>query len=98
MPALRFSHPYAQLGTQFYIRVIVKWPLPVHPELPARVQFPVMELPATVPFSISVLPPGDPDCTFIPNDPDMLPLKFPLRVNDPVAVSPFTKHGELVEK
>ena len=76
----------------------MKWPLPVQPELPIRVQFPVMEFPATVPFIVSVLPPGDPDWTFMPNAPDALPLKFPLSVNDPVAVSPDTKHGELVEK
>jgi hypothetical protein len=42
-----------------------------------------MALPVTVPLSTNVLPPGEPDCTFIPNDPDMFPLKSPLSVNDP---------------
>ena len=86
------------LGTQSYIRVIVKCPLPVQPELPASVQFPVIEFPETVPLIVRVLPLGDPDCTFMPNAPDTLPLKFPLSANEPVAVSPDTKHGEVLEK
>lgn len=61
------------------------------------VQFPVIAFPAMVPVSVSVLPPGDPDLTFIPNVPETFPLKFPLKVNAPDAVSPLTKHGELVE-
>jgi hypothetical protein len=58
----------------------------------------VIAFPVIVPFIVSVFPPGDPDTTFIPYDPDTFPLKFPLNENEPVAVSPFTKHGELVEK
>ena len=76
---------------------MVKCPLPVHPELPISVQFPEIEFPVIVPFMVRVLPPGDPDFTFIPNVPETFPLKFPLSENAPVAVSPLTKHGELVE-
>jgi hypothetical protein len=84
--------------TRYYILVIVKCPAPVQPELPVRFQFPVIELPVTVPLIVSVFPPGDPDFTVIPNAPETLPLKFPPSVNEPVAVSPVTKHGEFVEK
>ena len=80
-----------------YILLIVKCPLPVHPELPMSVQFPVIAFPVIVPVRVSVLPPGDPDFTFIPKVPETLPLKFPPNVNAPVALSPLTKHGELVE-
>jgi len=56
----------------------------VQPELPTTVQFPVIAFPVIVPFIVSVFPPGDPDTTFIPNDPDTFPLKFPLNENEPV--------------
>jgi hypothetical protein len=81
-----------------YVRVIVNFPLPLQPELPARTQVPEMVLLLTEPVRVSVLPPGDPDSTLIPNCPETLPLKFPLRANVPLSVSPETKHGELVEK
>jgi hypothetical protein len=81
-----------------YIFVIVNVPFPVQPELPVKVQVPEMVLPLTFPFSASELPDGVPDCTFIPNLPFTFPLKFPLRVNDPVSVSPDAKHGEFVVK
>jgi hypothetical protein len=80
------------------MRVIVNLPLPLQPELPARIHVPEIVPPLTVPVSVSVLPPGDPERTFIPNCPETLPLKFPLRANVPLSVSPETKHGELVEK
>ena len=57
-----------------------------------------MVLPLTTPDRVRVLPPGAPDCTFIPNLPATLPLKFPVSANEPLSVSPETKHGEFVEK
>jgi hypothetical protein len=46
-----------------------------------------------------VLPLGDPDTTLKPNWPVTLPLKFPVKPNDPLSVSPDTKHGcPFVEK
>ena len=80
------------------MRVIVNFPLPLQPELPARIQVPEMVLLLTVPVSVSVLPPGDPDSTLIPTCPETFPLKSPLSANVPLSVSPETKHGELVEK
>jgi hypothetical protein len=50
--------------------------------------------PFAVPLSVSVLPEGVPDFTTIPNVPFTLPLKLPLRANDPVAVWPEVKHGD----
>jgi hypothetical protein len=47
---------------------------------------------------LSVLPAGDPDCTLMPNEPFTLPLKLPLKVNEPDSVSPETKHEELEVK
>src|SRR5579864_6135229 len=75
---------------------MVKVPFPVHPELPVSAHVPVMVFPATAPERVRLLPPGDPDSTFIPNLPATLPLKSPLSANDPLSVSPETKHGELV--
>lgn len=75
----------------------MKLPLPVQLVPPLNVQLPVMVLPLTTPDKVRVLPPGDPDCTFNPNLPATLPLKFPLRANEPLSVSPDTKHGEFVE-
>ena len=71
--------------------------MPLHPEPPESVHVPEMVFPLTVPISVRVLPAGDPERTFIPNEPETLPLKFPLRVNVPDSVSPETKHGEFVE-
>ena len=45
---------------------------------PARIHVPEMVSPFTLPASVSVLPPGDPDRTLIPNCPETLPLKSPL--------------------
>jgi hypothetical protein len=72
-------------------------PEPEHPELPVRVQFPLIVLPFTNPESVSVLPEGDWDWTVIPNLPLTLPFKLPLRENDPLSVSD-EKHGEFVVK
>jgi hypothetical protein len=72
---------------------MVKVPEPVQPAEPVRDQFPVILFPFTVPVSVSVLPLGDPDTTLKPNWPVTLPLKFPLKANDPLSVSPDTKHG-----
>ena len=80
-----------------YIRVMAKVPLPAHPEPPESVQVPEIVFPVAVPISVRVLPAGDPDRTFIPNEPETLPLKFPLSVNVPDSVSPETKQGEFVE-
>ena len=77
-----------------YILVMVKVPLPVHPNPPASVQVPEIVFPFAVPLSVSVLPEGVPDLTIIPNVPFTLPLKLPLKVNDPVAVWPAVKHGD----
>ena len=44
-------------------------------------------MPFTVPVSANVFPEGDTDCTFMPNLPFTLPLKFPLNVKDPLSVS-----------
>jgi hypothetical protein len=49
------------------MRVIVNFPLPLQPELPARIHVPEMVLLLTVPVSVSVLPPGDPERTLIPS-------------------------------
>jgi len=81
-----------------YIFVIVKLPEPVQPVPPVRVHVPVIVLPFTVPDRASVLPAGVTDCTVIPNLPATFPLKFPLRVNEPVSVSPETKQVEFVVK
>ena len=75
--------------------VIVNVPVPLQP-VPVSDHVPVIVLPAAVPVIVIVLPDGVPDCTVNPNDPLTLPLKFPLNVKDPLAVSPETKHGELL--
>lgn len=77
---------------------MVKVPEPVQVELPLNVQVPVIVFPATVPDRASVLPAGVPECTVIPNLPFTLPLRSPLKVNEPVSVSPDVKHGEFVVK
>jgi hypothetical protein len=71
-------------------------PEPVQPELPVNVQLPEIVFPAALPVNVRVFPVGVPDCTIIPKLPFTWPLKFPARVNEPVSVSPVTKHGELV--
>jgi hypothetical protein len=71
----------------------------VHPEVtPVRVQVPVTALFFTVPCNVRVLPLGVPDWMVIPNPPVTFPLKFPLRVKDPVSVSPEAKHGDELVK
>ena len=77
---------------------MVNVPLPVQLPLPVNVHVPEMVLPFAVPESASVLPAGDPDCTVKPNFPVTIPLKFPLRMKEPLSVSSDTKHGELVVK
>jgi len=79
-----------------YIFVIVNVPLPVQPPLPASVQVPEIVLPLAVPDSAVVLPDGFPNWTFMPNFRFTAPLKFPLSMNEPLSVSPETKHGEFV--
>ena len=82
-PALRAvlgSYPPRQWGP------IVNVPCPLHPP-PVRVQFPEIVLPLTVPFiklrTLLVVPLVP--LMVIPNVPCTLPLKFPLRVNEPVS-------------
>src|SRR5579863_9772387 len=77
---------------------MVNVPDPVQVELPVKVQLPVIVFPFTVPTRASALPEGVPDCTVMPNLPFTLPLKSPLKVNEPVSVSPDVKHDELVVK
>lgn len=72
----------------------MKVPLPVQPNPPARVHVPEIVFPFAVPLSVSVLPEGVPDFTIIPNVPFTLPLKFPVKPNDPEAVWPEVKHGD----
>jgi len=68
----------------------------VQPVPPVKVQLPEIVFPLAVPESVSMLPAGDPDFTVMPNVPFTWPLKLPPRVNDPVSVSPDTKHAEFV--
>ena len=77
---------------------MVNVPDPVQVELPVKVQLPVIVFPFTVPTRASALPVGVPDCTVMPNLPFTLPLKSPLKVNEPVSVSPDVKHDESVVK
>jgi hypothetical protein len=56
----------------------------------------VIVFPLAVPASVKVFPEGDPDCTVIPSVPFTFPLKLPDSAKVPLAVSPETKHGELV--
>jgi hypothetical protein len=77
---------------------MVKLPEPVQFELPVKVQVPVIVFPFTVPTRASAFPDGVPDCTVIPNLPLTLPLKSPLKANEPVSVSPDVKHDEFVLK
>jgi hypothetical protein len=77
---------------------MVNVPEPVQPVPPVSVHVPEIVLPAAVPDSVSVLPAGDPESTLKPNLPLTCPLKFPLSVNDPLSVSPETKHCEFVVK
>ena len=73
-------------------------PFPVQPGLPVSDQWPEMVFPLTVPDRVRLLPPGDPEATFIPNCPATLPVKFPLSAKVPLSVSPLTKQAELLEK
>src|SRR5579871_3548313 len=69
---------------------MVKAPEPVQPVPPVSVQVPLMVLPVAVPVSLRVFPDGLPEAT--------VNLKLPLRVKEPLSVSPDTKQGELVVK
>ena len=84
------------LASLLYILVMVKVPFPVQPPLPLSVQVPEMVLPFALPERVSLFPDGSPDCTVKPNCPVTVPLKLPLSVNEPLSVSPETKHGEFV--
>jgi hypothetical protein len=75
----------------------VKVPEPEQP-VPFIVHVPEMVFPVAVPVRVMVLPAGVPEFTTNPKVPFTLPLKFPLNLNDPLAVSPETKHGELLVK
>jgi len=66
--------------------------------VPFIVQVPEMVFPVAVPVRVIVLPAGVPEFTTNPKVPFTLPLKLLLNLNDPVAVSPETKHGELLVK
>ena len=77
---------------------MVNVPEPVQPVPPVNVHVPEIVLPLAVPESVRVLPAGDPESTLKPNLPSTWLLKFPLRVNDPLSVSPETKQGEFVVK
>jgi hypothetical protein len=81
-----------------YIFVIVNEPAPVQPALPVNVHVPEIVLPFAVPESVKSFPEGDPESTEKPKLPFIWPLKFPLRVKEPLSVSPETKHGESVVK
>jgi len=80
-----------------YIFVIVKVPEPEQP-VPFIVHMPEIVFPVAMPVRVIVLPTGVPEFTTNPKVPFTLPLKLPLNLNDPVAVSPETKHGELLVK
>src|SRR5580700_10322392 len=86
------------LGTVRHDLLMVKFPLPLHPMLPLRVQVPVMVLPFTAPCRASWLfvPVEDVVEMFIPNVPVTLPLKVPLRPNEPVCVVGLEKQEPLV--
>jgi hypothetical protein len=79
-----------------YIFVMVKVPERVQPGLPVKVQLPEIEFPAAVPVNVRVFPDGVPDRTINPKVPFTRPLRFAASVNEPLSVSPMTKHGELV--
>ena len=66
--------------------------------MPFIVHVPEMVFPVAVPVRVIELPAGVPEFTTNPKVPLTLPLKFPLNLNDPLAVSPETKHGELLVK
>jgi len=85
----------ARSVSELYIFVIVKVPVPEQPGLPAIVHVPEIVFPVSVPVRVRVLPAGVPEFTTKPNVPLVLPFKFPLTVNVPVAVWPETKHDEL---
>jgi len=87
---------FANQRTMAYVLFITKVPEPVQPPLPVKFHFPEIVFPATVPVSIRLLPEGTPDITDIPKLPETCPLKFPLRPNEPLSVSPEAKQGELV--
>lgn len=65
------------------------------PEPPVNVQFPEIVFPLTVPIIASVFPIGVPDWIVRSNLPFTCPLKVPLRVKEPVSVSPELKQGEM---
>ena len=75
----------------------MKVPEPEQP-VPFIVHLPEMVFPVAMPVRVIVLPAGVPEFTTNPKVPFTLPLVFPLSLNDPVAVSLDTKHGELLVK
>jgi len=83
-----------RIGLPFsYIRVNVKSPAPVQPGVnPAKVQPPMIALLLTVPWRVSVLLLGVAEVIVNWNEPVILPLKFPLKTNDPVCDAAEVKH------
>ncbi len=81
----------------FYALMILKEPLPVHPEVaPERVHVPEITPFFTVPSRVRTFPLGLPDCSVNANDPVTFPSKFPLSTKEAVAVPPETKQGDEV--
>ena len=87
------------MGNRFvespYIFVSVKFPEPVHPDCaPVKFHVPEIVLLFTLPWSVRMFcVPGNIVEMVIPNAPVTFPLKFPLRVNEPVSVVFELKHG-----
>jgi len=81
-----------------YDLVMVKLPLPVHSELPVRVQVPVIVFPFSVPVRLNVLPVGFPDVTTKETLPVTTLLELVVTLAFPLSVSPETKHVCVVKK
>ena len=77
---------------------MVKFPLPLHPGMPVRVQVPAMVLLLTVPCRVSTLlvAPGNNVEMVMVNVPVTLPLELLLRLNVPVSEVALVKHDPLV--
>ena len=73
----------------------MKFPAPVQPGVnPAKVQPPEITLLLTVPSRVSVLSLGVAEVMVNWKVPVILPLKFPLKTNDPVCDAAEVKHPE----
>jgi hypothetical protein len=71
--------------------VSVKVPFPLQPPVLLAVQVPDIVLPFTVPLRVSIGPFMFGVAITIPNVPIILPLEFPVRLNDPL--SPYPSGG-----